>query len=261
MKKNNNWRHYSIAFSTIVGHEVARFIRIWMQSLLPSAITVMLYFAVFGDLLGSRLGFFSGFSYTEFIAPGLIMMSIITNAYANVSSSFFTQRFQNSLDELLIAPVPSVIILLGYVLGGVLRGLLVGLIVTVIAFFYISLSFAYLGILFWIILLTASVFSLAGFFNAIFAKRFDDISFIPTFVLTPLIYLGGVFYTIDILPPFWHNISLFNPILYIVNTFRYSMLGVSDVPVSISFIVLGGFAILLFFANVYLLEKSKRIRH
>ena len=259
-KESDSWYYYYLAFVTIVGYEIARFMRIWTQTLLPSAITMMLYFVVFGGLIGSRISSFSDHSYIEFIAPGLIMMAVITNTYANVSSSFFTARFQNSLDELLVAPVPSVIILFGYVSGGMLRGLLVGLAVTIIAFFYTSLGVDHLGMLFSIVLLTTMVFSLAGFFNAVFAKRFDDISFIPTFVLTPLIYLGGVFYSVDILSPFWHSVSLFNPILYVVNTFRYSMLGVSDVPVGISFIVLAGLAIVLFYANIYLLEKSDRIR-
>ena len=248
------------ALLTILRYETTRVLRIWTQTLLPSAVTTLLYFVIFGELIGQRVGAFDGVPYIDFIAPGLIMMAVITNAYANVSSSFFSSRFARYIEELLTAPVPSLVILIGYTAGGVVRALIVGGVVGVIAFIFADLTIAHGVLLCFSVLLTALVFSLAGFFNGVFAKRFDDVSFVPTFVLTPLTYLGGVFYSITLLSPFWQKLSMLNPILYIVNTFRYSLLNISDVSIWLSFGFLSILSIVLFLLNLYLLERSPRIR-
>ncbi len=224
-----------IAFKTILVRELRRFMRIWIQTLVPPAITMALYFVIFGNLIGSRIGQMGGFSYMEFVVPGLIMMSVITNSYSNVVSSFFGAKFQRSVEELLVSPVPNYIILSGYVLGGVARGLAVGLIVTFLSLFFTSLHIQHVGVTISIVFMTAVLFSLFGFINAVYANNFDDISIIPTFVLTPLIYLGGVFYSIDLLPEFWAGVSKMNPILYMVNAFRYGILGVSDIDLAWAF--------------------------
>ena len=203
MKMAEQW----IALSTIVRKEIVRFTRIWVQTLLPPVITMGLYFVIFGQLIGSRIGQMDGFSYVEFVVPGLIMMSVITNSYSNVVSSFFGVKFQRSVEELLVSPTPNYIILLGYVLGGVSRGLLVGFIVTLVSFLFTDLTIDSLPITIAIVFMTAIVFSLAGFLNAVFARTFDDISIVPTFILTPLTYLGGVFYSISLLPPVWQSVS------------------------------------------------------
>jgi ABC-2 type transport system permease protein len=220
----NNQQIY-IALQTIVTKEVRRFTRIWVQTLLPPAITMSLYFVIFGNIVGSRVGQMGGFDYMQYIVPGLIMMSVITNSYSNVVSSFYSAKFQRSIEELMVSPVPPQIILSGYVIGGMVRGLLVGLIVTVLSLFFTQLHIHHVGIIIYSVLLTSVLFSLGGFINAVFAKSFDDISIVPTFVLTPLTYLGGVFYSIDNLSPFFQTVSLFNPIVYMVNTFRYGILG------------------------------------
>ena len=253
--------HKYIAFETIVIKEVRRFARIWLQTLVPPAITIGLYFVIFGNLIGRRVGDMGGFDYMDFIVPGLIMMAVIQNAYSNVVSSFFSQKFQRSVEELLVSPVPNYIILTGYVVGGMLRGLAVGLIVTVMALFFTDLQIQNLFITVSVVLLTAMVFSLAGFINALFANSFDDISIIPTFVLTPLIYLGGVFYSVQLLPGFWQVVSGFNPIFYMVNTFRYGILGVSDVSILWAFVILLVFAIGLYVACIILLRKGTGLRH
>lgn len=252
--------HKYIAFETIVIKEVRRFTRIWLQTLVPPAITISLYFVIFGNLVGRRIGDMGGFNYMEFIIPGLIMMAVIQNSYSNVVSSFFSHKFQRSVEELLVAPVPNVIILSGFVVGGMVRGLLVGAIVTVMALFFIDLEIQHPLITLSVILLTALVFSLAGFINALFANSFDDISIIPTFVLTPLIYLGGVFYSSALLPEFWRGASALNPIFYMVNTFRYGFLGVSDVPVLTAFVLLLGFSLALFGACILLLNRGTGLR-
>ena len=223
--------HKYIAFETIVTREVRRFSRIWLQTLVPPAITIGLYFVIFGNLVGRRIGNMGGFDYMEFIVPGLIMMSVIQNSYSNVVSSFFSQKFQKTVEEMLVAPIPNYIILSGLIVGGMCRGLAVGAIVTVMSLLFANLSIQHPVLTFIIILLTSAVFSLAGFINAVFANSFDDISIIPTFVLTPLIYLGGVFYSIELLPKFWQIVSGLNPIFYMVNAFRYGILGASDVDV------------------------------
>lgn len=249
-----------IAFLTILRKEIKRFTRIWIQTLLPPAITMILYFVIFGKLIGSRIGDMAGFSYIEFVAPGLIMMAVITNAYANVSSSFFSAKFQRSIEELLVSPTPNYIILLGYVMGGVARGVAVGFIVTIMSLFFADLSIHHWGATLFIVFMTSVLFSLAGFINAIYANTFDDVSIIPTFVLTPLTYFGGVFYSISLLPEFWQQVSVFNPILHMVNGFRYGMLGVSDVHIGTALIGLTIFVVILFAVAMHLLKTGKRLR-
>ena len=250
-----------VAFRTLVTREIRRFLRIWVQTLVPPAITVMLYFIIFGNLIGSRIGEMEGFSYIEFVVPGLIMMAVITNSYSNVVSSFFSARFQRSVEELLVSPVPNYIILLGYVSGGVVRGLLVGAIVTLLSLFFTSLHVHDPAVTIGVVILTSLLFSLCGFINAVFADNFDDISIIPTFVLTPLIYLGGVFYSISLLPDFWEFVSRLNPVLYMVNAFRYGILGISDIDVRWAFVMIAGFNLLAYRYCIYLLRSGKKLRH
>ncbi len=253
--------HHWVAFTTLLTREIRRFIRIWPQTLLPPAITMTLYFIIFGNLIGSRIGEMSGFSYMEYIAPGIIMMAVINNAYANVASSFFSAKFQNHIEELLVAPIPNYLILVGYIAGGAARGLLVGLIVTLVSLFFTTLPIQHIFITLSMVVLSAIMFALGGFINAIYAKNFDEIAIIPTFILTPLTYLGGIFYSIDLLPDFWQQASLFNPILYMVNAFRYGMLGVSDIPVSIAFSIIIFCIIGLSSFALYLLNKGTGLRH
>ncbi|WHI47924.1 ABC transporter permease [Microbulbifer sp. VAAF005] len=250
-----------ISFSTIYRREVRRFMRIWPQTLVPPVITMSLYFVIFGSLIGRRIGDMGGYPYIEFVVPGLIMMSVITNSYANVVSSFYSAKFQRSVEELLVSPTPNWVIMAGYVLGGVSRGLMVGLIVTLVAMFFTSLTVEHIFVTVAIVFLTAVLFSLAGFINAIFANSFDAISIIPTFVLTPLTYLGGVFYSIDLLSPFWQGLSKLNPILYMVNSFRYGILGVSDINVVGAFFGVLVFIALLGSWAIYLMSHGKRLRH
>lgn len=249
-----------IAFCTIVIKEVTRFTRIWVQTLIPPAISMTLYFVIFGSLIGSRIGTMDGFNYIDYIAPGIIMMSVINNSYANVVSSFFGAKFQNHIEEMLVAPIPNLVILLGYVTGGVVRGFLVGIVVTVVAMFFTDLQVHSYTITFSVVLLTSVLFSLGGMVNAVFAKKFDDISIVPTFILTPLVYLGGVFYSIKLLPEFWQGVSSLNPILYMVNAFRYGMLGVSDINISVAISILLIFTIILFLICQYLLHKGIGIK-
>jgi ABC-2 type transport system permease protein len=252
--------HKIIAFETIVIKEVRRFSRIWLQTLVPPAITIGLYFVIFGNLIGSRIGDMGGFDYMEYIVPGLIMMSVIQNSYSNVVSSFFSHKFQRSVEELLVSPVPNYVILCGFVVGGMARGLAVGIIVTIMSLFFADLSIQNIPLTIAVVLMTSIVFSLAGFINALFANNFDDISIIPTFVLTPLIYLGGVFYSIQLLPPFWRFVSSFNPIFYMVNTFRYGILGTSDVDIVWALFVLVGFIVVLFTACLVFLRRGTGLR-
>jgi len=245
-----------VAFRTIVDKEITRILRIWMQTLLPPAITMTLYFLIFGTFIGSQVRNIDGFSYMEFIVPGIIMMSVITSSFMNVVSSFFSTKFMRSVEELLVSPTPNYVILTGYVVGGMFRGLLVGLIVSLISLFFTNINIHNMGIVVVFILLTSLVFSLGGFLNAIFAKKFDDISIIPTFVLTPLTYLGGVFYSISVLPPVFQGLSLLNPILYMVNGFRFGFLGISDINIWIGFTMLVAFAVILFYINLNLMKKG-----
>ena len=249
-----------ITFSTIVIKEVRRFLRIWIQTLIPPIITMALYFVIFGNLIGSRVGEMGGFDYVAYIVPGLIMMSVITNSYSNVVSSFYSAKFQHQIEEILVSPTPNVLILLGYIVGGVARGLIVGFIVTLVSMFFTELNIAHAGIMVTVVILTSVLFALGGFLNAIYAKNFDDISIIPNFVLTPLTYLGGFFYSIDLLPEFWRNVSLVNPILYMVNAFRYGVLGVSDIDISVAFGVILLFIAVFFALGLYLLKNSTGLR-
>jgi ABC-2 type transport system permease protein len=234
--------------------------RIWLQTLVPPAITIGLYFLIFGNLIGRRIGEMGGYNYIDFIVPGLIMMAVIQNSYANVSSSFFSSKFQRCIEEILVSPVPNYVILAGFVAGGMARGLAVGVIVTAMSFLFTSLHIEHLGLTVLVVMLTAMVFSLAGFINALYANTFDDISIIPTFVLTPLIYLGGVFYSIELLPTAGRLISSLNPVLYMVNTFRYGILGSSDVNVVWAVFMLFMFSALLFGVALFLLRRGTGLR-
>ncbi|MEX0603134.1 MAG: ABC transporter permease [Marinobacter sp.] len=249
------------AFATIVLREVRRFTRIWPQTLLPPAVTMTLYFVIFGNLIGSRIGDMGGFNYMSFIVPGLIMMSVITSSYANVVSSFFSMKFQRSIEELLVSPVPNSVILVGYVAGGMARGLGVGLIVTLLSLAFTRLEIHNLPVMILTVFLTSALFSLGGFINAMLATKFDDISIVPTFILTPLTYLGGVFYSIQLLPQFWQAVSMVNPILYMVNAFRYGILGVSDVNVGVALGMIVLFIAILSAVSLRMLKRGKGIRH
>ena len=251
-----NW----VALKTIVRKEIIRVARIWIQTIVPPAITMTLYFIIFGNLIGRRIGEMGGFDYMQYIAPGLIMMSVITNSYGNVVSSFFGAKFGKHIEEMLVSPMSNATIIIGHVSGGVLRGLMVGILVTIIALFFTSLSIEHPLITFSMVLLASTVFALLGFTNAVFAKKFDDISIIPTFVLTPLTYLGGVFYSITLLPEFWQKVSLGNPILYMVNAFRYGILGVSDISIGYAYLIVSVFVVGLFMVNLTLLNRGVGIR-
>ena len=250
-----------IAFNTIVIKEITRFTRIWMQTIFQPTIGMALYFIIFGRVIGPRIGMMNGFNYIEYIAPGLIMMAIINNSYGNVVSSFFGAKFQKHIEEMLVAPIPNIIILMGFVVGGVARGICVGVVVTLVALFFTKLSVHNWGITIAVVLLTSIAFSLGGMINAIFAENFDDIAIIPNFVLAPLIYLGGVFYSINMLPEFWQRISEFNPILYMVNAFRYGILGESDISIINAFTILIIFILVLFSISLHLLNKGTGIKN
>jgi ABC-2 type transport system permease protein len=240
MKNRTGFYTNMIALQTLLTKEILRFMRIWSQTLLPPAITMSLYFIIFGKFIGSQLNAIDGFTYIQYIVPGLTMMSIMTSAYANTASSFFLTKFNKSIEEMLVSPMPNLVILLGFLLGGTVRGVLVGLIVLLISLLFTHMPIHHVSVVIVMAVLAAMVFSLGGLINGIFAKRFDDISFIPTFVLTPLTYLGGVFYSIKQLPSFWYSVSLFNPVFEMVDTFRFGILGISDI--SIFF----GFALVIF---------------
>ncbi len=249
-----------IAYKSIVIKEILRFSRIWLQTLIPPAITMGLYFIIFGQLIGSQLNSINGYSYMDYIVPGLIIMSIISNSYSNVVSSFYGTKFHHHIEELLVSPIANITIIAGYVSGGVARGLIVGVIVTIVSLFFTHINIDSYLTTFLIAVLTAILFSLAGLINAIFANSFDDISIVPTFVLTPLTYLGGVFYSIEMLPEFWRSISLFNPVLYMVNGFRMGMLGVSDASLNHAIIIIIGFILLLGTICLWLLNKGIGIK-
>jgi ABC-2 type transport system permease protein len=251
-----NW----VGYKTIVRKEVVRILRIWGQTVVPPAITMSLYFIIFGNLIGSRIGDMGGFDYMQFIVPGLVMMSVITNSYGNMVSSFFGAKFGHHIEELLISPLPNWVILAGYVTGALVRGLLVGAVVMLVSLFFTEMEVAHPWVTLSVLVLTAIVFAMAGMGNAIFAEKFDDIAIIPTFVLTPLTYLGGVFYSISLLPEFWQKVSAFNPILYMVNGFRYGMLGVSDVDLTTAYVLIGVSAVVLASTCLYLLNTGKGMR-
>jgi len=252
---------YGVALKSIWIKECIRFLRIWVQTLVPPAITMSLYFVIFGNLIGSRIGDMGGFTYMEFIVPGLIMMSVITNSYSNVASSFYSTKFQKSIEELLVAPVPNYIIVLGYMGGGMTRGMLVGLIVTCVSLLFVDIQIHNIFVIMATVILTSAVFALGGLINAIYANSFDDISIIPTFILTPLTYLGGGCYSITKMPEFWQGVSQVNPIIYMVNAFRYGFLGVSDVDLSVAFGVLGLFIVGLFTLALTLIKRGVGLRH
>lgn len=254
------YKLYLTALKSLTIKETTRYLRIWVQTLVPSVITTSLYFLIFGGMIGSRIGEIEGFTYMEFIVPGLIMMATITSSYSNVSSSFFSQKWQKNLEELLVAPVPTHVIIWGFVFGGMGRSLIVGTLVTIVSLLFVPLNVHSWGIVISTILMTSILFSLAGLINGVFANSFDDISIVPTFILQPLTYLGGVFYAISMLPPFWQAVSKINPIVYMISAFRYGFLGVIDVPVITSIIILIGFIITLYFLAYYLLNKGKGIR-
>jgi len=256
----NRWARYWVAFSTILKKEILRFSRIWVQTMLPSVITTALYFVIFGHLIGDRIGPMEGFAYLDFIVPGLVLIAVITISYANVVSSFYSSKFSRYVEELLVAPVPNWIILAGFVAGGVARGLTVGMAVTLVALVFTNLQIHSYATSLAVFTLTAILFALGGFINAIYANSFDDISIIPTFVLTPLTYLGGVFYSIDLLPDFWRWLSQANPVLYMVNAFRYGFLGVSDIDLWIAFTLSLGFIAALASYSLLLLKRGVGIK-
>ena len=251
---------YWVALKSIWMKEINRFGRIWIQTLVPPVITMTLYFIIFGNLIGSQIGSMHGFTYMQFIVPGLIMMAVITNSYANVASSFFSAKFQRNIEELLVAPVPTHVVIAGYVGGGVARGICVGILVTAISLFFVPLVIHSWWIIALTLLLTAILFSLGGLLNAVFATTFDDISLIPTFVLTPLTYLGGVFYSLSLLPPIWQAISKLNPIVYMISGFRYGFLGISDVPLVFTMSVLVAFIAVFYLLAWYLIERGRGLR-
>jgi ABC-2 type transport system permease protein len=248
------------AFVTIVIKEVRRFTRIWIQTLLPPAITMVLYFVIFGELIGRRIGRMEGFDYAQFVAPGLIMMSVITNSYSNVVSSFFGNKFSRCIEELLVSPTPNYVILAGYVVGGMARGLAVGVIVTLVSLFFTEIHIHNLPLVILTVLLTSLMFALAGLVNGVFAKNFDDVNLIPTFILTPLTYLGGIFYSISMLPEIWQGISQINPVLYMVNAFRYGFLGISDISVTFALLMIVVFIAILGAFALHLLARGKNLR-
>lgn len=255
-----NFQEQLTALMTLVRKEIKRFMRIWTQTLVPPVITISLYFVIFGNLIGSRIGTMAGVSYMDFVVPGLIMMAVITSSFSNVVSSFYGAKFQRFVEEILVSPTPNYIILLGYVMGGVARGLGVGFIVTIVALFFTDLHIHSYAITISIVVLTSVFFSIAGFINAVFANTFDDISIVPTFILTPLIYLGGVFYSTDLLPDFWAGVSQINPVLYIVNAFRYGILGISDIDVTWAFLMVFAVTVAAYLFSLHLLNSGKRLR-
>ena len=253
-------RSNMVALGTVARRESVRILRIWSQTLVPPAITMTLYFLIFGGLIGSRVGTMDGIDYMDFIVPGLVMMSVIQNSYGNISSSFFGAKFGRHIEELLVSPMPSWVILGGYVAGAVLRGLMVGVIVLGIAMLFTTVRIPHPLVMASSVLLGAIIFSLAGFVNAVFAKKFDDIAIVPTFILTPLTYLGGVFYSVKLLPPWAEAATHLNPIFYMVNAFRYGLLGQSDVPLSIAYALMLGFAIALGAWGLWLLKRGTGMR-
>jgi ABC-2 type transport system permease protein len=260
MKRFSHWHRYWVTFVTIFTKEILRFTRIWVQTILPSVITTTLYFVIFGRLIGGRIGPMEGFAYLDFIVPGLVLMGVITNSYSNVVSSFYSSKFSRYIEELLISPAPNWVILSGYVAGGVARGLVVGGAVMLVAMIFTDIQIHSLWIMLLICLMTATLFSLGGFINAIYANSFDDISIVPTFVLTPLTYLGGVFYSIELLPDVWQTLSLINPLLYMVNAFRYGLLGVSDIPIGLAFGMILVLIIVLIAMSLSLLRRGVGIK-
>jgi ABC-2 type transport system permease protein len=260
VKNSMNIPQQITALNTIATKEFLRFIRIWIQTVIPPVITVALYFIIFGQLIGSQISDIDGYRYMDYIVPGLILMSVITNSYSNVVSSFFSAKFHRSIEEMIVAPLPNHIILVGFISGGVARGIIVGLAVMGVSMFFSDFQIFNIGVTLTVFTLTSILFSLAGFINAVHARSFDDISIIPTFVLTPLTYLGGIFYSIKMLPEFWQDVSLINPILYMINAFRYGLLGVSDIDVTRAIIIILVFIAVLFYYSLNLLNRGVGIK-
>ena len=247
-------------FKTIVIREYGRIIRIWGQTIVPSVVTAVLYFTIFGNVVGRRVGVMGGFDYKQYIAPGLIMMAVITNSYGNVVSSFFGAKFGKHVEELLVSPLPNWVIVAGYATGGLLRGTLVGIAVTCVSLVFTHLQVQHIAVVVTALLLTSLSFALAGFLNALFAKNFDQVNWIPSFVLTPLTYFGGVFYSVTLLPVWALHLSYVNPILYMVNAFRFGFLGVSDVDIGAAFALMAGAALVLFTVAVALMNRGTGTR-
>jgi len=254
------WHKYWTAYLTIARREVLRFSRIWVQTIVPPVVMVGLYFIIFGNLIGSRIGEMDGLRYIDFIMPGLVMMSIITNSYANVVSSFYGAKYSHHIEEMLIAPIPNIIIVLGFVTGGIARGCCVGIAVTMVSLLFTEFTVHQPLIVLLVAFLTSFLFSLAGLINGVFANSFDDVSIVPTFVLTPLTYLGGIFYSIKLLPEFWQQVSLINPILYMVDSFRFGFRGASDLTLSTAIMVIVCFILVLFTATLVLLNRGTGVR-
>lgn len=251
-----NW----IGFYTIVRKEMQRILRIWVQTLMPPVIQMTLYFLIFGSVIGSRVGQMGGYNYMTYIAPGLITMAVITNSYSNVVSSFFGSKFARHIEELLVSPLPNVFILLGYMAGGMARGLTVAAVVTLIASLFTHLPITHIWVIITAALLTSAIFALGGFLNALFATKFDDVTIIPTFILTPLQYLGGVFYSISLLPPFWQHLTRADPMLYMIDTLRYGFLGISDIAMGEAYAIMGGFLVVLFTLSLWLLRRGTGLK-
>tara|TARA_B100000029_G_C17602094_1_gene966184 strand:+ start:1568 stop:2338 length:771 start_codon:yes stop_codon:yes gene_type:complete len=256
MKKN-----ILIPYKTIVIKEFLRFARIWIQTILPSVVTMFLYIIIFGNFIGERIGEIKNFSYMDYIIPGLIIMPVISNSYMNVVGSFYSSKFMKSIEELLVSPVSNNIILLGYITGGILRGFAVGIAVYIVITFFTDIKIVHLGITIFMTFITAFLFSTAGFINAVYAKSWDDINIVPTFILAPLTYLGGTFFAIDLLPTMWQTISLFNPIAYIVSSFRYGFLGIEELNLEFSILIIMSITIILYLIALLLLSKGTGIKN
>ena len=256
----NNYQNY-VALITIIKKEILRFMRIWVQTLIPPAVNAVLYIIIFGNLIGPHIPLMEGFNYIDYIIPGIIMMSVIINSYSNVVSSFYSAKFQRSIEEMLVSPLPNFIILAGFVIGGVCRGMLVGCIVTVVTLLFTSISIYNLSITISIALLTSIVFAIGGLINAVFARNFDDITIVPNFILTPLTYFGGIFYSIKLLPDAWQTVSLLNPVLYMINGFRYGILGVSDIRIEFAFLIIFGFIFVFGTLALILLNRGIGIKN
>ena len=265
--QNSRLRANLVGLQTIVIKEVTRLLRIWPQTIVPPVVTTTLYYIIFGKVIGARVGEMGGVSYMEFIVPGLVMMSVINNSYSNVVSSFFSSKFQRNIEEMLISPLHNSVILLGFMAGGIVRAMLIGGIVLLVSVFFVeTLSIYSIPLTFTVALLTASLFSIGGFINAMLARKFDDVAIIPTFVLTPLIYLGGVFYSIALLPQPWEMISRFNPIVYMVSAFRYGILkdqlspAVIDIDIGVAFGIIAVFIVALFLLTLWMLHRGIGLR-
>lgn len=245
-----------IGLYTMVRKDALRIVRIWSQTLLPPVITTALYFSIFGGFIGSQVAPIQGYTYMQFIAPGLIMMTIITSAYTNTVFTFYVAKWWHTLDEILVSPMPSWAVMAGFLAGGLVRAALTGALVTIVALFFTDLALTHAGVLFGAAFLTALIFSFLGIINAVYAKTMDGISIVPNFVLTPLTYLGGVFYSVTLLPPLFAQLSLANPILYMVSAFRYGFLGIADIPVATSFAVMGAAALFVLLWTMVLFRKG-----